>query len=158
MILSILSIELTDPQKIDSYEIGIRGQWNNVQTTLAAFYTYSELGSSLEVSEFGEDFEVLRAPQRNYGVELAVDWQPNEKWQLGSTFTWIEGDLEDAETEEFLAITSYEVSPLKLTAYVENETLPRWSNRLQALYIGNRDRAFEDEVDFAVAICREIIF
>ena len=140
-------IELTNPQKIDSYEIGVRGQWNNVQAALAAFYTYSDLGTSLQVSEFGEDLQVIRAPQRNYGVELAIDWQPIEKWQIGSTFTWIEGDLEDSETEEFLAITSYEISPLKLTAYVENETLPGWNNRLQALYVGNRDRAFEDEVD-----------
>ena len=140
-------IELTDPQKVDSYEIGVRGQWKNFQATLAAFYTYSDLGTSIEVTEFGEDLRVLRAPQRNYGVEMAVDWQASQKWQLGGTLTWIEGDLEDAETGEFLASTSYEVFPLKLTAYVENETLPGWSNRFQALYVGNRDRAFEDEID-----------
>ena len=140
-------IELTEPQTVDSYEIGVRGQWKNVQATLAAFYTYSELGTSLETVAIGEDLRVLRAPQRNYGVEMAVDWQASQKWQLGGTFTWIEGDLEDAETGEFLASTSYEVFPIKLTAYVENETLPGWKNRLQALYVGNRDRAFEDDID-----------
>ena len=140
-------IELTDPQKVDSYEIGVRGQWNNVQATLAAFYTYSELGTSIDVVDFGEDLQVIRAPQRTYGVEMAVDWQASKKWQLGGTFTWIEGDLEDGETEEFLATTSYEVFPIKITAYIENETLPGWSNRLQTLYVGNRDRAFEDDVD-----------
>ena len=30
---------------------------------------------------------------------------------------------------------------------MENETLPGWNNRLQALYIGNRDRAFDAGID-----------
>ncbi|MEO1466032.1 MAG: hypothetical protein AAFR89_07345, partial [Cyanobacteria bacterium J06633_1] len=34
-----------------------------------------------------------------------------------------------------------------LTAYVENETLPGWSNRLQALFSGNRD-LFADNTRF----------
>ena len=140
-------VELTSPQKIDSYELGVRGQWKNVQATVAGFYTYSDVGTSFEVIGVAQGSRVLRAAQRNYGVELAVDWQATEKWQLGSTFTWIEGDLEDTETDDFLAITGYEVAPIKLTAYIENETLPGWSNRLQALYVGNRDRAFEDDVD-----------
>ena len=140
-------VELTSPQKIDSYELGVRGQWKNVQATIAGFYTYSDIGTSFEVIGVAQGSRVLRAAQRNYGVELAVDWQATEKWQLGSTFTWIEGDLEDGETDDFLAITGFEIAPIKLTAYVENETLPGWSNRLQALYVGNRDRAFEDDVD-----------
>ena len=59
-------IELTEPQTVDSYEIGVRGQWKNVQATLAAFYTYSELGTSLETVAIGEDLQVIRAPQRTY--------------------------------------------------------------------------------------------
>ncbi|WP_414620453.1 TonB-dependent receptor [Calothrix sp. CCY 0018] len=66
---------------------------------------------------------------------------------MGSTLTWSEGEREESEEIGFVAITGYEVSPLKLTAYVENETLPGWSNRLQALYVGSRDRAFDAEVD-----------
>lgn len=140
-------VELSAPQKVDSYELGIRGQWKNFQASLAGFYSYSSLGTTIRFEDFGSDFRIIRAPQRNYGIELALDWQPSDKWKLGSTLTWSEGEREDSETGEFIAITGYEVSPLKLTAYLENETLPGWNNRLQALYIGNRDRAFDAGVD-----------
>ncbi|BAZ37909.1 ferric aerobactin receptor [Calothrix sp. NIES-4101] len=140
-------VELSAPQKVDSYELGIRGQWKNFQASLAGFYSYSSLGTTVQFEDFGSDFRILRSPQRNYGIELAVDWQPSKKWKLGSTLTWSEGEREDSATGEFVAITGYEISPLKLTAYLENETLPGWNNRLQALYIGSRKRAFEAEID-----------
>ncbi|NDJ16451.1 TonB-dependent receptor domain-containing protein [Myxacorys almedinensis] len=139
-------VTLSAPQKVDSYEIGIRGQWRNVQASLAGFYSYSSLGTTVEFTDIGE-FRIVRSPQRNYGVELAVDWQPSDRWKVGSTLTWTEGEREDSETQEFLAITGSEVSPLKLSAYLENETLPGWNNRLQAVYIGRRNRAFNAGID-----------
>ncbi|WP_066382047.1 TonB-dependent receptor domain-containing protein [Anabaena sp. CA = ATCC 33047] len=140
-------VELSAPQKVDSYELGIRGQWNNFQASLAGFYSYSSLGTTIQFEDFGGDFRILRAPQRNYGIELAADWQPSDKWKLGSTLTWSEGERQDSATGEFVAMSSFDISPLKLTAYIENETLPGWNNRLQGLYIGNRNRAFDAEID-----------
>lgn len=140
-------VTLSAPQKVDSYELGIRGRWRNVQASLAGFYSYSSLGTTVEFTDIGDEFRVIRSPQRNYGVELAVDWQPSDRWKLGGTLTWSEGEREDPETREFFAITGYEVSPLKLSAYLENETLPGWNNRLQAVYIGRRNRAFNAGID-----------
>ncbi|MBV6622429.1 MAG: TonB-dependent receptor [Rivularia sp. (in: Bacteria)] len=140
-------VELSAPQKVDSYELGIRGRWKNFQASVAGFYSYSALGTTVQFEDFGSDFRILRSPQRNYGIELALDWQPSDKWKLGSTLTWSEGERKESEESGFVAITGYDVSPLKLTAYLENETLPGWSNRLQALYVGSRDRAFEADVD-----------
>ncbi|UKO96922.1 TonB-dependent receptor domain-containing protein [Nostoc sp. UHCC 0870] len=78
-------VELSAPQKVDSYELGIRGQWNNFQASLAGFYSYSSLGTTVQFEDFGSDFRILRAPQRNYGIELAADWQPSDKWKLGKS-------------------------------------------------------------------------
>jgi iron complex outermembrane receptor protein len=131
-------VNVTQPQKVNNYEIGVRGEWTNVQVSLAGFYNNSELGTRLIPGAVLA--EIVRAPERIYGVEATVDWQPGGNWQLGSTVTWQEGEFE--EDDEFLAITSERISPLKLTAYVEHETLPGWSNRLQLLLIGDRTRAF----------------
>jgi iron complex outermembrane receptor protein len=142
------SLQLTEPQKVDNYEIGIRGQWNNLQASIAGFYNYSDLGSDFTVTD--EDFlETVRAPQRIYGIEATVDVQPARNWNLGGTLTWTEGENDEDDDGEYLALNSITIPPLKLTAYVENQTLKGWRNRLQFLYSGNRDRAFEDGVEDA---------
>jgi iron complex outermembrane receptor protein len=134
-------LEVTQPQRVDNYEIGIRGEWSSFQASLAGFYNESELGERLQP---GAVFATLvRAPQRIYGLEATLDWQPGGGWQLGSTASWIEGE-EKQEDEEYLALNSATIQPLKLTAYVEHQTTPSWRNRLQLLYVGDRDRAFED--------------
>jgi iron complex outermembrane receptor protein len=137
-------VELTAPQKVNNYEIGIRSDWRNVQASLAAFYSFSELGALTQITD--TSVELLRAPQRNYGVEFAIDWQPSKTWQLGGSISWVEGDLKN-DDGDFVALSSFDVQPIKLTAYLENETLPGWRNRLQALYVGSRDRAFDAGVD-----------
>ncbi|MBD2360534.1 TonB-dependent receptor [Anabaena minutissima FACHB-250] len=141
------SLRLTEPQKVDNYEIGIRGQWDNVQASLSGFFNYSDLGSAFSFNRANDFLETVRAPQRVYGIEAAIDVQPAQAWKVGSTFTWTEGENDENNDGRYLALNSITVSPLKLTAYVENETLKGWRNRVQLLFSGDRDRAFEDGVE-----------
>lgn len=143
---SIRGSDLLEPQKVDSFELGVRGNWGTVQASLAGFYSTSDLGATVRIRPDGTT-ELQRAPQRNYGLEATLDWQPTTKWRLGSTFTWSEGENDTNNDDDFLALSSLQVPPLKLSFYVENETLPNWRNRLQLLLVGNRDRAFDDRVD-----------
>jgi len=141
------NIDLTQPQKVDNYEIGIRGNWNSVQATLAGFFNSSDLGEDFEVTD--QTLRTIRAPQRVYGLEASLDWQPGGGWQLGGTATWLEGENDEDRDGEYIALNSITIPPLKLTAYLEHQTTRGWRNRLQLLYSGNRDRAFEDDVDGA---------
>jgi iron complex outermembrane receptor protein len=130
-------VEDLDPeaQTVDNYEIGVRGDWGNVQTRLSAFYNYSELGTT-----FGQDLDVIRAPKRIYGLEASLDSQLSENWNLGGSLTWLGGESdEDDDGDIDDALPNTEISPVKLTAYVENRTTPGWRNRLQALLSGSRD-------------------
>ena len=139
------SLEVTQPQKVNNYEIGIRGGWRSVQTSLAAFYNTSDLGVSFQPVGNTGRLELIRAPERIYGLEGTVDWQPGRTWSIGGTASYIEGEYKDDKS--YIAIDSNRIPPIKLTAYVQNETLPGWNNRLQFLYSGNRDRAFKDGSD-----------
>jgi iron complex outermembrane recepter protein len=141
-------VDLTEPQKVNNYEIGLRGNWDRIQASLAGFYNYSSLGTDFETTPRGP-LRTIRAPQRVYGVEAAIDWQPSDQWGLGGTATWLEGENDEERDGDYIALNSITIPPFKLTAYVENETLPGWRNRLQLLYSGARDRAFEDGVDGA---------
>ncbi|MEG4242356.1 TonB-dependent receptor [Microcoleus sp. MON2_D6] len=139
------SLEVTQPQKVNSYEIGIRGGWRSVQMSLAAFYNTSDLGISFQPVGNTGRLELIRAPERIYGLEGTVDWQPARAWSIGGTATYLHGEYE--EDNRYIALDSSRIPPLKLTAYVQNETLPGWNNRLQLLYSGNRDQAFKDGSD-----------
>ena len=145
------SVNLTEPQKVNSYEVGVRGNWRSVKASLAAFYNNSDLGSRLVVVDPQSPLQVQRTPERFYGLEGTVDVQVGGGWQIGGTATLSEGEFQDVSdndgdenTKEYLAFDVSRVQPTKLTAYLENKTTPSWSNRLQVLYVGNRNRAFED--------------
>ncbi|MBE9075866.1 TonB-dependent receptor [Romeria aff. gracilis LEGE 07310] len=143
-------IEDLQPQKVDNFELGLRGEWDTVQASLAGFYNQSNLGSAFVDTDGDNFFELERAPERVYGVEATVDWQPGRNWRLGSTLSWAEGEADFADDDEgFLPFSGFDISPLKLTAYLENQTTPGWRNRLQLLYVGSRDRAFEAGIDSA---------
>ena len=82
---------------------------------------------------------VIRAPERIYGVEAAMSVKPSPSFALGGTLTLTGGEIDINDDGNYTALDGFRIPPLKLTAYVENETLPGWSNRLQALFSGNRD-------------------
>ncbi|HAJ59256.1 MAG TPA: TonB-dependent receptor [Cyanobacteria bacterium UBA8543] len=141
-------LDITSPQQINNYEIGIRGNWRNVQASLAAFYNQSDLGTSFRLLP-NQRQELVRAPERVYGFEATLDVQLNKALQLGSTLSWSEGEFDPNDDGDYKALNSIRISPLKLTAYVEHQTTPGWRNRLQLLFIGNRSRSFEDDIDLS---------
>lgn len=133
-----------DPQQVDQYEAGVRGTWSRVEASAAVFRNTSELGTSV-----GANLQVVRAPERVRGVELTLDVRPLERLRAGGTYTWSEGEFwTRVGTDSVWApLNSFRIQPPKLTAYLEHRTLPRWSNRVQALYSGVRDRAYDAFLD-----------
>ena len=144
------SFEQLQPVKVDEFELGIRGNWSSVQFSLAGFFNQSDLGSSVttETTDEGEVITTLeRAPERIYGVEATIDAQLSKDWQVGGLVSWNEGEIDANDDGDFQPLNSFEIQPLKVSAYVENQTTPGWNNRLQLLVVGGRDRAFEEGVD-----------
>ncbi|MBE9222567.1 TonB-dependent receptor [Cyanobacterium stanieri LEGE 03274] len=124
-----------EAQKVDTYEIGVRGNWDNVQASLAYFYSFSDLGTT-----FDSNFGIVRDPQRIYGIEGDINYDIDDNWAVGGTFTWTDGSRDPNNDGNFDAdLPNTIIAPVKLTAYVENQTTPNWRNRLQLLYSGGRD-------------------
>ena len=131
------SVEVLDPEAktVNSYETGVRLGLPRLDATATGYYTTSELGSS-----YGADFQIVRAPEHVYGVELTADVQVADPVVAGGTFSWVKG-LQDADDDG-----SYEtplpgnrIPPEKMTGYVEVTPLEGWTGRLQMLYSGHRD-------------------
>ncbi|WP_425450111.1 TonB-dependent receptor [Virgifigura deserti] len=125
----------SDAQKVDNYEIGVRGNFSGVSASLAGFYSESENGTT-----FDPDLNIVKQPERIWGVEATLEAAPHDQWLVGSTATWLEGEIDlddDGSFEEDLPSTR--VPPIKLTGYVEYSPFDWWTNRLQALYSGSRN-------------------
>jgi iron complex outermembrane receptor protein len=137
------NLEITQPQKVSNYEIGVRANWPSVQASLALFYNDSELGVGFEESLTRS--RVVRQPQRFFGLEGTADWQPGGGWELGGTVSLLEGEFENEG--DYLDIDGFTVAPSKYTAYVQHETEFGWQNRLQLLFVDDRTAAFNDGVD-----------
>jgi iron complex outermembrane receptor protein len=125
-----------EAQKVDMYEVGMRGQWRVVQPSIAAFYNTSELGTS----SGGFNQPVVRAPERVYGIEATLDVRPFERITVGTSTSWLEGKHDPNRDDIYTYLNSWRIPPVKVTAYVDVQTLSWWQNRFQVLYSGTRDR------------------
>jgi len=132
-------IDRVEPQVIDQYEVGLRGNWDRVQASIAGFYTTSDLGIGLERDPETGFLRQFRGPKRTWGLEAQVDWQPSDNWQLGSIVSWNEGEIDRNDDGNFLRLGLTDIQPMKVTAYVQNQTTPGWRNRLQVLWVGGRE-------------------
>ena len=135
-----------EPQRVKQFEGGVRGSWRPLQASLTAFRNTSELGTSL-----GANLSVVRAPERVYGLELTLDVHPTRAVDLGGTATWTEGDYftKVGADSVWQPLNSFRIQPLKLTGYIEHQTLPGWKNRLQVIYSGTRNRAYDAALETA---------
>lgn len=125
-----------EAQKVDMYELGARAQWRAVEPSVALFYNTSELGTS----SAGFNQPVVRAPERVYGFEATVDVRPSARFAAGTSASWLEGKHDPNRDGIYTYLNSWRIPPLKITSYVDLRVLPRWQNRVQVLYSGNRDR------------------
>ena len=130
-----------EAQRVDQYEAGARLALDRVQASVVAFRNTSDLGTSL-----GPDLQVVRAPERVHGAELTLDVQALDQLALGGTASWSEGEYRGAigGDSAWLALNSFRIQPPKVTAHAEHRTTDRWTNRVQVLYSGSRDAAYDD--------------
>ena len=124
----------SEVQTVDNYELGLRTVRSRWDASLAVFYNESENGTT-----FNQALEIVKQPERVYGIELATNLKLVERVQVGGTATWMEGEVDlddDGDYDEDLPSTR--VPPLKVTAYTEYRPYHWWSLRLQGLYSGER--------------------
>ncbi|SPP63723.1 TonB-dependent receptor [Nitrospira lenta] len=136
------AIQLTklQPQRVNNYEVGLRGKWSKVQTSLSGYISKSSLG--LAFDQFTNSLH--RAPQTIYGVEATLDVQPYEGWRIGGTYTFVEGDQTISSNPDVrVPINGFNIQPQKVTGYLEYLAVPEWQwrNRLQVLYSASRTRS-----------------
>ncbi|WP_454666383.1 TonB-dependent receptor [Acinetobacter calcoaceticus] len=131
-----LSSSFLEPVKVDNYELGWKGNFNNVSSSLAVFHSTSDLGA---VQSFSNGLALTRTKEKVTGVEATFDYLDDANiWGTGGSVTWMKG-REKPQNGTEQDMTGFRIPPLKLTAYVTYSPTETWTNRLQATYFGSED-------------------
>jgi len=135
------SVEQINPEAktVNSYELGTRFGSSIVTATAAGFYSTSELGST-----YDSNLEIVRSPERVYGVETTADVMIVEPVTVGGTVTWLEGKRDAGDDGSYdTYLPGNRIPPTKITGYVEVTPVDGIGGRLQVLHSGSRNR-FEE--------------
>lgn len=132
----------SEAEKVDNYEIGTRYHGAQLSATAAVFYSHSDGGTT-----FDNNLNIQKNEEDIWGVEMTSDYRVNAGTTLGGSVSWAEGIRDDGQGGR-IRLAGTRIAPLKVTGYLEDQTLNWWHNRLQATHVGSRDQ-FEDSAAFA---------
>ena len=141
-----LGSSFLEPVKVDNYELGWNGDFDRVSSSLAVFYSTSDLGA---VQSFNNGLSLARTKEEVTGVEATIDYlTQDEIWGFGGSATWMKGRETPQGRSEDQKMTGYRIPPLKLTSYISYNPSDTWTNRLQATYWGSQDYRLDGKESF----------
>ena len=117
-----------------NYEVGLRtesGTWN---ASLIGFFSTTDNGAN-----FDEDLNIVTQPERIYGLEASASGRLVDKLQIGGTFTWMHGEIDNDDDGTYDEdLPSLRIPPVKLTGSVTYEFLDWLSAGTQVFYSGTQ--------------------
>lgn len=132
-----LASSFLEPVKVDNYELGWNGHFNNFSSSLAVFQSTSDLGG---VQSFNNGLILTRTKEKVTGVEATLDYLDDAKvWGTGGSVTWMKGRETPQNTNKEQDMTGYRIPPLKVTGYISYSPTDTWTNLLQATYFASED-------------------
>lgn len=123
-------------QIVDSYEVGLRADYDRFKGHIAGYYNTAQYGSTFNAVTL----ELVRAPEHVWGMEMAWDAKPSETFSWGGSLSYVDGKTQNVTTGVWGPLDDTRIPPLKLVFYVEQQFLPRLTGRAQLDYSGYESR------------------
>ena len=125
--------------KVDSYELGWRGNWDKWQTSISAYENISNVTQFYDAK--ARVLRLIDQRERVRGIETSIDYAFDEHWKTGGTYAWTKG--ETRQLGKWLDLPATRVAPAKTTTYVEYLT-QGYDLRLQAMHLAGYRAAAKD--------------
>jgi iron complex outermembrane recepter protein len=125
--------------KVDSYELGWRGRWNQWQADVTAYENTSDVTQFYDANE--RVLRLINQKERVRGVESSLTWYPIERWSVGGTYAWTKGETE--QNGRWIDLPATRIAPAKSTLFV-GYAQEAYSVRLQGMRLQNYDAAAKD--------------
>jgi len=130
------------PAVTKNYEFGFLSKFQHINFEAVGYYSTSNLGTGVVFDENINSFVPSKQPQDIYGGEVSVDYySPNDKWQLGSSYSYVEGLTHKDENKNNLTYLGGDViAAPKWTAYVNWTPFYKLNTSLRMTHLGDRKR------------------
>ncbi|WP_299787916.1 TonB-dependent receptor [uncultured Shewanella sp.] len=131
-----ISLVQTESSVVDNYEVGLSGQYEDINYEFSAYRSESELGTTTKYDEATGIYLPVRAPHKIWGYEAQLSYQVQDNLRTGITYTWMEG--KNTETDSYLDGSI--ISAPKFTASIDWNPIDAAYIGLSYLYVGDRER------------------
>ncbi|MFL1525642.1 TonB-dependent receptor [Pseudomonas sp. O230] len=121
--------------KVDSYELGWRGNWDQWQTDLTAYENTSDVTQFYDANN--RVLRLINQKERVRGVESSLTFHATDLWSFGGSHAWAKGETE--QNGKWTDLPATRISPAKTTLAKDDYTL-----RLQGMRLANYDAAAKD--------------
>jgi len=125
--------------KVNSYELGWRGNWDQWQANVTAYENTSDVTQFYDAND--RVLRLVNQKERVRGVETSLTYHVTDQWSVGSTYAYAKG--ETYQNGRWVDLPATRVSPAKTTAFVGYDR-GDYSLRLQGMRLSNYDAAFDD--------------
>lgn len=125
--------------KVDSYELGWRGDWESLQANVTLFENRSDVTQFYDSVTRAQ--RLIDQKERVRGVETSLTYHVDHAWSLGGTYAWTKGETH--QNGEWLDLPATRISPAKTTAFVAFDQAD-YNLRLQAMRLESYDAGFQD--------------
>lgn len=139
--------DLVAPVITESTELGIRGSTDTVDYTVAVYYTESDFSAIVGIDPATGLADRDRAPVEIQGFEASVNWQATATFDIAASLAWVDGEIDPNDDGNFIALSTQEIPPLKLSVQPRYRFSDRLSVFGQVLYVDDRDDGFDDGTD-----------
>jgi len=125
--------------KVNSYELGWRGNWEKWQVQATAYENTSDVTQFYDARD--RVLRLINQRERVRGIETDLTYRFTDAWSAGGTYALAKGETRQAG--KWIDLPATRESPAKTTVFAEYRPND-YSLRLQAMHLADYDAAFKD--------------
>ncbi|MHC8291240.1 TonB-dependent receptor [Pseudomonas sp. XS1P51] len=125
--------------KVDSYELGWRGNWDQWLADITAYENTSGVTQFYDAND--RVLRLINQKERIRGIESSLTYRATDQWSLGGTYAWAKGETE--HKGKWADLPATRISPAKTTLFV-GYTKDDYTLRLQGMHLSSYDAAAKD--------------
>jgi iron complex outermembrane receptor protein len=138
------TVESVNPRAVivDTYEAGVRGNFDTFNFELVGFMSLSEYGIQLQQDPNNPLLTIATQEDEEIeGLEATLGIHPADaRWKASLSAVWQDGERDaDDDGRVETNLDNVRIAPLKVTAAVDWNLTEDWSLRAQGLHSGSRD-------------------